>query len=198
MGERGLVEANGDMATNVVEEPAYRGKTRIYRDRLHAGLLLAKRLEGYVGDTDVCLLAIPAGGVPIGYATAKELHTSLDIIVVRKIQIPWNPEAGFGAVTWNGETILNKPLVRQLGLNEALIDEAVSKTREIIEERVRRFRGGRPPPDLREKTIILVDDGLASGFTMLAAAKSVKKENPRATIVAVPTASLSAVELVAP
>jgi predicted phosphoribosyltransferase len=178
------------MFPNLVEEPNF-------RDRLHAGELLSKKLSKYAGKGDVLVLAIPAGGVPVGCTVARELRVHFDVIVVRKIQVPWNTEAGFGALTWSGEVILNMPLLRRLGLNKEEVDMSIHKTDALVRERVRKFRGDRPPPDLKGKVVILVDDGLASGFTMLAAVRSVRKEMPRTVVVAVPTASLGAVKLVA-
>jgi len=186
------------MASNVIDEPAYRDRRFVFKDRLHAGELLAIKLKGYVDKGNVQLLAIPAGGVPVGYMVARGLGVPLDVIIVRKVQIPWNPEAGFGAVAWDGTVILNEPLVGQLGLTTELVQWCVSKTQEGVGERLEKFRGEKPPPDLRDKTVILVDDGLASGFTMLVAVKSVRNRGPEKVIVAVPTASTSAVQLVAP
>jgi len=186
------------MASKVVDEPAYRDRRFVFKDRLHAGELLATKLRGYVDKGNLQLLAIPAGGVPVGYVVAKGLGVPLDVMVVRKVQIPWNPEAGFGAVAWDGTVILNEPLVRQLGLTTELVQWCISKTQEVVEERLKKFRGEKSPPDLRNKKAILVDDGLASGFTMLAAVKSVRNQGPEKVIVAVPTASTSAVQLVAP
>jgi len=185
------------MNAKIVEEPTFRNRTFIFRDRLHAGELLAENLQRYAGREDVVVLAVPAGGVPVGYVVAKGLGAPMDVIVVRKVQVPWNTEAGFGAVTWDGETVLNEPLIKHLGLTRRMIEESISETKRILSERLRKFRGDRPLPALRGKTVILVDDGLASSFTMLAAARSVKKRKPRKTVVAVPTASLKAVELLA-
>jgi len=186
------------MLPNLIEEPAYRDKEYVFSDRLHAGALLSKKLQKYAGREEVMVLAIPAGGVPVGCVIARELRVHFDVIVVRKIQVPWNTEAGFGALTWSGEVILNMPLLGRLGLGKEEIEEAISKTDALVRERVRKFRGERPPPDLRDKAVILVDDGLASGFTMLAAVRSVRKEKPRTVTVAVPTASLGALKLLAP
>ncbi len=186
------------MFSNVVEEQSYRDRTQIFKDRIHAGVLLSRKFKGYMGKKDAILLAVPSGGVPVAYAMGKELHILFDLAVVRKIQIPWNPEAGFGAVTWDGEAILNSLLVEQLGLTEELIDEAISKTKEIVKERIKNFRGERLIPDLRDKTVILVDDGLASGFTMLAAVRSIRKENTGKIVIAVPTASQRAIRKLAP
>jgi len=186
------------MTANIVEEPAYRERTFIFQDRFHAGTLLAEKLRKYASDVNVILLAVPAGGVPVGYAVAKELGVSMDVIVVRKVQIPWSTEAGFGALTWDGEKILNEALIRHLGLTKELIEESISKTRRIIHERLRRFRGDKPMPNFGDKVTILVDDGLASGFTMLAAARTVRRRKPEKIVVAVPTASLGAIELLKP
>jgi len=183
------------MTAKIVEEPSYRERTFVFRDRFHAGKILAEKLQEYGGNRKVIVLAVPAGGVPVGYVVAKEIAVPMDVVVVRKAQIPWNPEAGFGAVTWDGEIVLNESLLGSLGLTERMIEESIMKTRRIIQERIRRFRGDRPMPDLGGKTVVLVDDGLASGFTMLAAARSVRKREPEKVVVAVPTASLRAVQL---
>jgi predicted phosphoribosyltransferase len=146
----------------------------------------------------VIVLAVPAGGVPVGYTVAEELAVPMDVLIVRKIQIPWNTEAGFGAITWDGITVLNEPLVEQLDLKKKEVEESIQKTRRNIQERLRKFRGNKPMPQFKNKIVILVDDGLASGFTMLAAARSIKKNAPEKLIVAVPTASLGAIELLVP
>jgi len=186
------------MDPNVIDEPAYRNRKFVFKDRLHAGELLADKLQSQIDGRNVQLLTIPAGGVPVGYAVAKKLNVSFDVILVRKIQIPWNPEAGFGAVAWDGTVLLNETLMSQLRLTTQLIQWCVSRTQEAIQKRLEKFRGNKPFPDLRNKTVTLIDDGLASGFTMLAAVKSVRKQNPENVVVAVPTASKSAIELVAP
>jgi putative phosphoribosyl transferase len=186
------------MTAKIVEEPAFRDRLRVFQDRFQAGRLLAQRLGEFRGRKNVIVLAVPAGGVPVGYMVASELGVPLDVVIVRKAQIPWNTEAGFGAVTWDGETVLNEDLVEQLGLTGEEIEESISKTKRNIEERLRKFRGDKPLPQLRDKVVILVDDGLASGFTMLAAARSARKSQPKAVVVAVPTASLGAVELLMP
>ncbi len=185
------------MQPKIIDEPTLRDKRFIFKDRLHAGELLAAKLEKYSDRDDVQLLAIPAGGVPVGYVIASELNLPLDVIIIRKIQIPWDTEAGFGALSWDGTTILNTPLVRRLGLSDEAIRRALSMAQENILNRVRKFRGDRSFPKLEHKIALLVDDGLASGFTMLVAAESAKKSNPEEIVVGVPTASLSSAELVA-
>jgi putative phosphoribosyl transferase len=186
------------MASNVVEELAYRDRVLIFKDRLHAGELLAEKLRPFLADRDALLLAVPAGGVAVGRAVAQKLKIPLDIAIVRKIQIPWNTEAGFGAVTWDGRVLLNEPLVVQLGLSAKAVEEGISQTREIVRLRIQKFRADRPFPVLNGRTVVLVDDGLASGFTMLAAVESVRVKQPEKIVVAVPTASAGAIELLAP
>jgi predicted phosphoribosyltransferase len=183
------------MFPNVTEEPAYRDKTFVFRDRLHAAKILAEKLQPYADNPDTIVLAIPAGGIPVGYVIATRLSVAFDVIVVRKVQLPWDPEAGFGAVAWKGEVILNRPMIEQLGLSETQIKHAISKASTNVQERVRKFRENRPLPDLQNKKVILADDGLASGFTMLAAVKAVKKEKPKEIIIAVPTAPMGATGL---
>lgn len=186
------------MTAKIIEEPTFRERVHVFRDRFQAGRLLAEKLREYYREENVIILAIPAGGVPVAYTVAKELAVPMDVVVVRKAQIPWNTEAGFGAVTWDGETVLNEPLVEQIGLTIEEVEESISKTKKTIEERLRKFRGHKPMPQLKDKVLILVDDGLASGFTMLAAVRSARKRRPKKIVVAVPTAALGAVELLVP
>jgi putative phosphoribosyl transferase len=184
------------MKSNIVEEVTYRGRNLIFKDRLDAGGRIADKLTEYEG-TEALILAVPSGGVPIGYAIARKLKMPFDIIVVRKIQIPWNTEAGFGAVTWDGEVLLNEQLLKALGLSSDVVDLCISQTQGIVRARLQKFRGDRPFPNLKDRTSIVVDDGLASGFTMLAAVKALRRRSPRRIVVAVPTGSESAVGLLA-
>ncbi|MGD0329575.1 MAG: SDR family NAD(P)-dependent oxidoreductase [Nitrososphaeria archaeon] len=179
----------------IIDEPSYREKKFVFKDRFQAGKILAEKLGEYKSRSDAIVLAVPAGGVPVGYIVAKNLSISFDIILVRKIQIPWNTEAGFGALSWDGEIVFNEPLVRSLNLRKDEIEDLVSKTKKTILERLKKFRGDKPMPDIEGIDVILVDDGLASGFTMLAAIKSVKKMGAQNIIVAVPTSSVSAIRL---
>ena len=192
----GLTDLRG--ITNLVEESAYRNRRFVFKDRLHAGEVLAEKLRPVLPDGNLLVLAIPAGGVPVGYALSKKLNVPLDVVVVRKIQIPWNTEAGFGAVTWDGRPILNEPLVAQLGLGPEAVEQCISRTRQVAREKNRRLRGERPLPDLTGRTVLLVDDGLASGFSMLTAAESIKTQRPKKVTIAVPTGSASAIALLAP
>lgn len=185
------------MTAKIVENPAFRDHVLVFKDRVEAGKLLAQQLQNYIEKKDLFILAIPAGGIPVAHELAKELSAPLDVIVVRKIQIPWIPEAGFGAVTWDGKVVLNQSLVEQLGLTQEQIEESVFETKENITERNRKFQGVKPLPELKGKVVVLVDDGLASGFTMLAAARAVREQAPEEVVVAVPTASIGAIELLA-
>ncbi|MEM2111231.1 MAG: phosphoribosyltransferase family protein [Candidatus Bathyarchaeia archaeon] len=185
------------MTAKIVDEPSFRGHIHIFKDRTHAGKLLARKLTEYAGRNNVILLAVPSGGVHAGFEVANELMISMDVIVVRKIQIPWNTEAGFGALTWNGEIALNETLVESLNLTEKMIKSSAAEARRIVQERLRKFRVDRPMPNLTDKVVIIIDDGLASGFTTLAAVRSIKKNQPEKIVVAVPTGSLRAIETLA-
>jgi len=181
--------------SKVIDNPAFRNRTYVFKNRMHAGELLAEELQRHVGRGDI-VLALPAGGVPVGHAVAKRLGIPLDVLVVRKIQIPWNPEAGFGAVAWDDSVALNQVLVTELGLTLRQVEECVSRTRQVVLERVQKFRGNRPLPSLRSRVVLIVDDGLASGYTMAVVVDSIRKQEPQEVIVAVPTGSMEAVQLI--
>ncbi|WP_287584298.1 phosphoribosyltransferase [Candidatus Borrarchaeum sp.] len=181
-------------SSKVIEDPSLRNKTRIFKDREHAGQLLADKLESFT-TKDTVLLAIPAGGVPVGFVIAKAFQIPLNLIILRKIKIPWNPEAGFGSVAPDGTVFLNEPLVKRLGLTKDEIERSAAETLNEIKRRQQQF--GVEFPNVKDKTVVLVDDGLASGFTMIAAINFVKKYSSM-VIVAVPTAPLGTVQRVAP
>lgn len=182
----------------VVDEPRLRNRIRVFDDRFHAGELLAEKLRDYEGKKDACVLAIPAGGVQVGYVVARRLGIPLDVVVTRKLHIPWNKEAGFGAISWDGLMFLNEPLVAGLGLTEEDIDRCVEEEKEVISRRLKMYRGDRPFPDLKDKIAIVVDDGLASGFSMLTTLRALKRKGVRGRVVAVPTAPDSAIKLIRP
>jgi predicted phosphoribosyltransferase len=182
----------------IVDDPELRNKIHVFKDRFHAGDLLTDKLVEFRGREDVLVLAIPAGGVQVASRIAERLKLPLDVLVTRKLHIPWNREAGFGAVTWDGFTLFNEPLVASLGLTDDEIREVVAYERAEIERRLRLFRGERPLPELNGKSLIVVDDGLASGFSMLATLRSLRSKEARKIIVAVPTAPISAIELIKP
>lgn len=181
----------------IIEEISLRNKDYVFRDRAHAGELLARKLGPYVEPGSI-VLAIPSGGVPVGKIIAKELGLPLDLIIVRKLPVPYNTEAGFGSMSWDGEVMLNERLVKQLQLNKEEINGAIEEVKHELERRMVRFRGDRPFPELKGMTVIIVDDGLASGYTMLAAISSIKKLSCAGIMVAIPTASKNALELVSP
>lgn len=168
-----------------------------FNNREDAGHKLAAELSK-LNLENVLILAIPCGGVPVGINVAKELDAAFDLMIVRKLQIPWNPEAGFGAIAPDGTYLLNPNLAPHLHLSDAQIQEIKSRTLVEIERRHRRFCGNQPSPTLRNRTVILVDDGLASGYTMLVAAQSAQKAKPRQLIVAIPVASIQAAHLLKP
>ena len=182
----------------VLDEPSLRNRGHVFRDRFHAGEVLAERLKALVYEEDAYVLAIPAGGVQVAFVIAERLGLPLDLVVTRKLHVPWNQEAGFGAVSWDGLMFLNERLVAALGLSDEAIRLCVEEERAAIERRLRRFRGDRPFPDLAGKTAIVVDDGLASGFSMMTTLRALANREPRELVVAVPTAPRSAIELVKP
>jgi len=167
----------------------------IFENRQDAGKQLAKKLGKY-SDQSVVVLAIPNGGVPVALEVAGALEADLDLIICRKIPMPLNPEAGFGAIADDGTIFLNEELVRSFDLSRQQIDFEASKVRVEIKRRSLLYRGDRPLVRVSGRTVILVDDGLASGFTMMAAVESVRHRSPREIVVAVPCASAMAVKQV--
>lgn len=181
---------------DIIEDPLLRDRHSVFSDRHDAGRRLGRFLTSLPAIANPIVLAIPAGGVPVGRMIAEALGAPLSLAVVRKVRIPGTTESGFGAVTWDGDVLINERLRAALGLSEEDVGRAVAETQANVRERMRLFLRGKQPPPLGGKTAILTDDGLASGFTMLAAARSARKMDPARIIVAVPTASLSAAELV--
>jgi putative phosphoribosyl transferase len=161
----------------------------LFQDRYEAGRVLASRLMQYANQPDVVVLALPRGGVPVGYEVAKALHVPLDVFVVRKLGVPGHEELAMGAIASDGVRVLNEDLVRALGIPESLIDRIVEREQRELERREREYREGRPPLAVRGRTVILVDDGLATGSSMRVAATAVKQLQPARVIVAVPVAS---------
>jgi predicted phosphoribosyltransferase len=159
----------------------------MFKDRIHAGKLLAEKLKDYKGK-DAIILAIPRGGVVVGYQIAKEINARLDVIVPRKLGAPGNPELAIGAIAEDGSIYLVDEVISQYGIDESYLrDEAEAQLKEI-KRRVGVYRGGKDLPKLEGRIVILVDDGLATGATMKAAVSMVSKMNPLELIVAVPVA----------
>ena len=171
---------------NVISLSEKCNQIRVFRDRVHAGEILAGMLEGY-GRSDAIVMAIPAGGVPVAKVVAAKLDLPLDIAVVSKITLPWNTEAGYGAIAFDGTVRLNDRLVQRMGLTKDEIELGIDKTSKKVARRVTELRGDRALPDLASRAVILVDDGLASGFTMRVGVEALCKAGAKHLIVAVPT-----------
>ena len=165
----------------------------IYENREEAGIILTGEL-GSVDPENARIIAIPNGGVLVGATMAAKLGVPFDIIVIRKFQIPWNTEAGFGSVASDGSVILNRPLLSRIGLSHIETEAQIDKARKNVLDRTRIYGAPTSFPHLEEKVAILTDDGLASGVTMEAAVRMVGKYRPSSIVVAVPTASTSAVK----
>ena len=166
----------------------------LFRNREEAGRRLAKALEGFKG-RDTVVLGIPRGGVVVANEVAKALGARLDVVVTRKIEAPGEPEYALGAVTQEGEVIMDRQAAESLGASPAYLDDQVRKKREEVRERMERLRGSAPYPDLRGKVVVIVDDGIATGSSVGAAVMSVRKRNPREVVVAVPVAPRDALEV---
>jgi predicted phosphoribosyltransferase len=180
----------------VVELHALRDRVHVFRDREHAGTILAELLAGLRGG-DVRLLAIPAGGVPVAAALARALGLPLDLAVVSKITLPWNTEVGYGAVAFDGSVCLNRALIEQVGLSDAEVQAGIEATRARVQRRALALRGSAGAPALAAGVNVLVDDGLASGFTMRAAVQALRGAGAQRVAIAVPTASRRAAEALA-
>jgi len=188
------------MATSpgrVVELPALRDRLGVFRDRTHAGEVLADMLSAYRG-SNALVLGIPAGGAPVAAAIARALALPLDVAVVSKLTLPWNTEAGYGALAFDGTLRLNEMLMTRAGLSEADIEAGKARAQEKVARRMKLLRGDRPFPDLSQCSAILVDDGLASGFTLMVAIEALRHQNAKEIVVAVPTAHAESAARIAP
>ena len=161
----------------------------LFENRIAAGRSLAKHLAHYADQPGVVVLALPRGGVPVAAEVARALHAPLDVFIVRKLGVPGQEELAMGAIATGGVRIVNDDVVRHLGLSEAVIDAVASKEAKELDRREREYRGTRSAPDVRGRTVILVDDGLATGSTMRAAAAALRKREPARLVVAVPVAA---------
>jgi len=163
----------------------------LFEDRFQAGRLLASKLGEFSRRNDVVVLALPRGGVPVGYEVAEALHAPLDVFVVRKLGTPGQEELAMGALASGGVTVLNREVIQALGIPQETIDAVVAREQPELERREREYRDGRPAVDVQGRTVILVDDGLATGSSMRVAAKALRKESAAEIVVAVPVASPS-------
>jgi len=172
----------------------YSRKQALFENRFDAGRKLAASLGDYK-EKPVIVLAIPNGGVPVGLEIALAVGADFDVVISRKIPFPLKPEAGFGAIADDGVPIINEDIARQYNLTEHQINYAANEVRLEIRRRTNLYRGNRPLAVVKGKTVIIADDGLASGYTMKAAIESVRKRQPEKIIAAVPAASEAAMEL---
>ncbi|APW60544.1 phosphoribosyltransferase [Paludisphaera borealis] len=165
-----------------------------FRDRTEAGRLLAEKLTTFSGRPDVLVLALPRGGVPVAYEVARALDAPLDVFVVRKLGVPGHEELAMGAIASGGVCVLNDDVVQALRIPDRLIEAVAARELRELERRERVYRNGRPMPGVRGRTVILVDDGLATGSTMRAAVAALRRLGPARIVVAVPTAAPSTCE----
>jgi predicted phosphoribosyltransferase len=179
------------LAVSIHQRPDLRDRLGVFRDRAHAGQVVAGMLAGFRAG-DAALLAIPAGGLPVGAAIACALELPLGVAVVSKITLPWNTEVGYGAVAFDGTVRLNRDLTRRLALGEEEIGRGIEATLAKVRRRVAELGGD--APDLSDRAAIVVDDGLASGFTMRTAVEALRKAGAIRVVVAVPTGALHSVE----
>lgn len=164
-----------------------------FRDRRDAGWQLARKLEAYAGREDVLVLALPRGGVPVGYEVAHALGVAFDVLTVRKLGVPQQPELAAGAIASGGAVFLNQRVLREAGVSAAALNAVEAQERAELERREKLYRGMRPPPDVRGRTVIVVDDGMATGASMQAAVMALRSLLPARIVAAVPVAPADAV-----
>jgi len=165
-----------------------------FRDRTEAGRQLARELSDYVGRSDIIVLGLPRGGVPVAYEVARALGAPLDVFVVRKIGLPQHEELAMGAIASGGARVLSEDVIRMYGVSRDDIERVTAVESRELARRERQYRGDRPFPDLSGKTVILVDDGLATGSSMRVAVLALRQEKPKAIVVAVPVAAAETCE----
>ncbi len=175
------------MKSSVHDIPQLRGQTGVFRDRRHAGRVLAEMLAKYRGG-QALVVAVPSGGVPVAVEIAETLALPLDVAVVSKILLPWTTEAGFGAVGFDGSVWINEDYVAHYNLDKATIEQQTRAAQEKVRRRVKLFRGDRQWPDLANRAVILVDDGIAAGSTIRVALAALLNTGAGTILVAVPTA----------
>jgi putative phosphoribosyl transferase len=157
-----------------------------FHDRTQAGRFLAEKLSGYAQRADVLVLALPRGGVPVGYEVARTLHVPLDVFLVRKLGVPGQEELAMGAIASGGIRIVNEDVVSAFAIPQEALDSVAAEEERELERREEAYRAGQPPPEVRGRTVILVDDGLATGTTMRAAIAALRRLEPARIVVAVP------------
>jgi putative phosphoribosyl transferase len=160
----------------------------LFRNRSHAGRLLAGRLSQYANDPDLLVLALPRGGVVVGFPVADALNAPLDVVIVRKLGVPGHPELAMGAIASGGVRILSKQLINHLGISMQAVEAVTAREQRELARREALYRGAAPAPQIRGRTVLLVDDGIATGATMRAAAELVRQQEPERLVIAVPVA----------
>ena len=175
------------MKTKLYDIPRLRQKIGVFHDRKHAGQVLAKMLHEWKG-SNALVLAVPSGGIPVAVEVAGALKLPLDVAVVSKILLPWNTEAGFGAVGFDGSVWINQEYVDYYRLDQTTVEQQTQATLDKVHRRVKLFRGNRPWPDLHSRPVIVVDDGIAAGSTLRVAVQALHNIGAMEIIVAVPTA----------
>ena len=163
--------------------------TEMFRDRREAGRRLADALSPFAAEPDLLVLGLPRGGIPVAYEVARALHAPLDVFVVRKLGVPGHEEVAMGAIASGGIRVLNGTMIRQLHIPPATVERVVRAEQRELERRERAYRGARAAPDVRGRTVILVDDGLATGASMAAAIAALRRQSPASIVVAVPVAA---------
>jgi putative phosphoribosyl transferase len=161
----------------------------IFQDRKDAGRQLAFRLTDYANRSNLLVLGLPRGGVPVAYEVARELHAPLDVFLVRKLGVPGQEELAMGAIASGGVRVINEDVVSQLHIPDSVIDAVAKQELRELERREVAYRGDRPSPDVKDQIAILIDDGLATGSTMRAAALALRKQKPAQLVIAVPVAA---------
>jgi putative phosphoribosyl transferase len=162
------------------------GGAMLFADRVHAGRALAGRLRAFAGRADVIVLALPRGGVVLGFEVAVALRAPLDVLVVRKLGVPGHSELAMGAIASGGAQVLSQDVIEMLGISDTAIEAVAAREQAELARRERAYRGTRPAPEVHGRTVLLVDDGLATGATMRAAVRSVRARQPARIVVAVP------------
>lgn len=159
-------------------------------DRIEAGQALAKRLSHLAGVPNLIILALPRGGLPIGFEVAKALQAPLNIFLVRKLGAPMHKEFAIGALAENGLRFINQQAVHQLGISETAIEQITAQEQQEIQRRTQLYRGNNPPPEIKGRTVVIVDDGLATGATMKVAIQALRNQHPQKIVVAVPVGAM--------
>jgi putative phosphoribosyl transferase len=166
-----------------------------FRNRVHAGELLAQALRDYAGRSDVIVLALPRGGVPVAFEVAVALKAPLDLMLVRKLGTPGQEELAMGAIATGGVRVMNDDVVQTLRISDDVIQAVARREQNELERRQRTYRGNRPPPQLRNQCVILIDDGIATGATIRSAVKAVRAQGPARIVVAAPMAPVETVDV---